>query len=237
MTTSTDITDMEQRMAAAAVADTERPRAIEHFVAASAGGERWPDLEIETQNGHCIARWFDPADPNASAPGLGLALDHGFAFARSGRDDRRQGSIGLVEYGLDPAGGLRARWVHPYLGARIGTGAAERLSGAPGGFAGTYRITYRDADGAQAGPVCLLRVEAHGHTYVLSWAALPDERALFEGIGAVDDRRCLLAAWGGLGEPCDLVVLKSAAEGAELGGWAIGTRSTEAVRERYSLGA
>jgi hypothetical protein len=231
MTTSTDI---ERRMTARGTAGTDGVSAVERFSAA--GGRdvsRWRDLEIETRSGHCTARWHDREEPTVSA--LGLALDRGFALARSGRDDRTQGTIGLVEYGLDPAGGLRARWVHPSLGARIGTGTAERTDGAPGGFAGVYRIVYRDADGNQVGPMCTLAIEPRDGAYALSWAALPDDRPLFEGIGTVDDRELLLAAWGGLGEPCDLVVLKYAAEGAGLDGWAIGTRSPEPVRERYAL--
>jgi hypothetical protein len=230
MTTSTDI---EGRMAASAMMGTDGLRSVERFVAAGARGvSRWTDLEIETQRGHCTARWHDRADPTVSAPGLGLARGQGFALARSGRADHTQGTVGLVEYVLDAAGGLSARWVHPSLGPQIGSGAAERRNGEPSGFAGSYRIVYRDADGEQAGPVCTLRIQQSEKAYALGWSA--GDRPLFEGVG-LEAGDVLLAAWGSLGEPCDLVVLRRSNDGgAGLDGRAVSARSTTIDDETYT---
>ena len=154
-----------------------------------------------------IGEWSGSDFEPSRLQGIGFTIEHGLAFARSTAKDGMIGGSGLVEYRISATDVLEARWVHPSLADQVGTGHANRTSGQQNGFAGTYRIVYRDAAGETFGPPCDLGIERDGTVYRLSWTRAGTDKLLFLGVGA-EVEGCLVSAWAPGNEAPDLVVLK-----------------------------
>ncbi len=149
--------------------------------------------------------WGDQAEslclwlPEGS-PSRVWRLDHASGVAELGlvvRDRMvcaqytEEAEVGVVAYRRSEEG-LFASWAHTTLAPTVpGGGTAERLEGAPSGFAGRYRIQYTTGDGAAAGPPYELTIEPREGRVFLTWVG---DAGPLEGIGVVDQDR-LLASW------------------------------------------
>ncbi|MGI9303685.1 MAG: hypothetical protein ACR2RB_13445 [Gammaproteobacteria bacterium] len=112
------------------------------------------------------------------------------------------GRVGLVFYHIRNDGTLPARWYHPSLRGKVGTGIST--DGPIGQLAGTYKADYKTAADETFEPLQKQLSEDDG-VYRLTW--LKAESAIYEGVGMrVADH--LAVGWGPPGTKIELAVLR-----------------------------